>query len=335
MIAYSIIIPVYNMEDTIYGCLQSILVQQHYKEYEIVIINDGSTDNTLLEINRIKQEYPRHHIKIIDGEHQGVSSARNLGIQCASGEYLLFVDADDYLTTSSLLNIENGIVDSQNADWLIFESNISMDFDNKQYELNFKKKEMIASILCRTQLSYYKNIDIYQFSPGPVSKLYRKEIIVDHNLQFDPKLRMGEDIIFNLEYLQVSQQVYFKKVDLYHYNESTSSKLFSTSNLENELIFHKKIKSLLKFYHPDILQKMEITGAIFLIKKYYLIYPSWTYQQKIKKLTDFFKTHSYYLSSMKYFYKYKHQLGRYNCMICYFMRHKLYFLLYLLIKYRK
>lgn len=333
MVKYTIIIPVYNMESTISTCLKSILEQQIHQEYELIIINDGSTDYTAEEIYKVKQTYPTKRIKVLNGEHKGVSVARNLGIQHAIGEYILFVDADDLLTKDALFYIEKGIDQSQHADWLIFESKISASFDNKVFTSNLQVRESIASILCRTPI--FKEVDIYQCSPGPVSKLYKREILVNNDIRFNPHLRMGEDIIFNLEYLSYIKNVYFKNCILYQYNESTSSKLFSLNNLENELIFHKKLKKLLKDYHPNILQKMEITGAIFLIKKYYFVYPGWNYQRKLKEMKMFFKHHSYYLKSLDKYSNYSNQIGRYNRIICFLLTHKCYRLLYLLIKYKE
>ena len=95
MVKFSIIIPVYNLEDYLYRCLYSVL-NQDYNDFEIILINDGSDDNSLNIIEEFKNQYCSK-IKVISQVNQGVSSARNKGLQEAEGEYIIFIDGDDYI----------------------------------------------------------------------------------------------------------------------------------------------------------------------------------------------------------------------------------------------
>ncbi len=90
----SVIIPVYNAEDTIGAALKSVTCQQ-VGDFEIIIVNDGSTDNSINEIYAFKKAYPESRITIIDKQHEGVSATRNVGLKIASGNYIAFLDADD------------------------------------------------------------------------------------------------------------------------------------------------------------------------------------------------------------------------------------------------
>ena len=90
---FSIIVPVYNVENYVDKCIKSIL-NQTYKNYEVIIINDGSTDNSLNIINKYKNN---KKIKIITQKNKGLSNARNNGMKMATGDYLLFIDSDDYI----------------------------------------------------------------------------------------------------------------------------------------------------------------------------------------------------------------------------------------------
>lgn len=94
MVKYSFIVPVYNTSNYLKKCIDS-LVNQTYKSFEIIIVNDGSTDNSLDIINGYKES--NKNIKIINQKNGGLSNARNNGVKKASGEYIIFVDSDDYV----------------------------------------------------------------------------------------------------------------------------------------------------------------------------------------------------------------------------------------------
>lgn len=113
MVKFSIIIPVYNLEDYLYRCLESVL-NQAYNDFEIILINDGSDDNSLNIIEEFKNQYSSK-IKVISQVNQGVSSARNKGLQEAEGEYIIFIDGDDYIDSNHLSNILEYIGKSKNS----------------------------------------------------------------------------------------------------------------------------------------------------------------------------------------------------------------------------
>ena len=108
----SIIIPMFNVEKYINQCLNSLIHQDiSSSNYEIVIINDGSTDSSYLKASVFQEKYP--HVKIYTQQNSGVSSARNKGIEISSGEYFFFIDADDYIALNSLKGIVNLANDKQ------------------------------------------------------------------------------------------------------------------------------------------------------------------------------------------------------------------------------
>lgn len=110
MAKFSIIVPVYNTGDYLKKCIDSIL-NQTYEEYEIIIVNDGSTDNSKKIINEYKNKYP-DKIKVINKKNGGLSSARNRGVKKAMGEYILFVDSDDYIEKGLLKTLNSKTKDS-------------------------------------------------------------------------------------------------------------------------------------------------------------------------------------------------------------------------------
>ena len=110
----SIIIPVYNVEKYLDKCLKSVL-NQTYKNIEIIVINDGSTDNSL----KICKKYKDKRIVLIDKENGGVSSARNKGLELASGKYITFVDSDDWLELDAIENMVS-FIEKENVDFVRF-----------------------------------------------------------------------------------------------------------------------------------------------------------------------------------------------------------------------
>ncbi len=100
----SILIPAYNAENTIGSCLKSIAAQT-FADYEIIVSNDGSTDNTVAEVERFKSDNPQLAVKLISNPNGGVSLARKRALECASGEWITFVDADDTLPANALTDL--------------------------------------------------------------------------------------------------------------------------------------------------------------------------------------------------------------------------------------
>ncbi len=228
----SVIIPLYNGEALIQKCLSSLL-KQTLSHFEIIIIDDGSTDNSIQEINKFKDS----RIKIYHQEHCGVSSARNLGIKYAKGYYLTFVDADDYLENNYLENLIKYQTKS-NADLIICG-----------YYMEIKKHIQVFSysnqIIANEDLPKYL-IDLYnhRLMYNTWNKLFLKKIIQDYNLLFANQ-DFGEDHLFNQEYLKHCQTIQIISDPLYHYVRKTPSS--TTNNLVNNL-FNLRIK---EFYEME------------------------------------------------------------------------------------
>lgn len=142
MIDFSIIIPVYNVENYIRKCINSVLCQT-YKNYEIIIVNDGSTDSTT---DILKKEYKKKNIKLIDKENGGLSSARNTGLKYVKGKYIIFLDSDDWWEKDLLDNLKK-IIDETSPDIVCFKL-------QKYYE-----KENIYSVVNIPSFSTITGID--------------------------------------------------------------------------------------------------------------------------------------------------------------------------------
>lgn len=206
----SIIIPVYNAESFLVTCLESIL-QQTYHMLDIIIINDGSTDKS----GDIASQYVKKdsRIRLYHQSNLGPSAARNLGIQKAKGEYIQFVDADDFIKQDAVAKLVHFC--QSNIDLIIFGYH-----RNKQKGAipisngNYSKSEFFRYI----GLLYNQTI-----LASPCNKLYKHSIISKHRIRFQEEKAYGEDLLFNLEYLKHCKRVYMYNATLYIYRKHDKS----------------------------------------------------------------------------------------------------------------
>lgn len=183
---YSVIIPVYNAEKTLHRCVDS-LINQNYANAEIILVNDGSKDRS----DEICREYVSKYdyVKYIHQPNSGVSAARNTGIDAATGEYITFVDSDDFVLDGYFTTL-----DTSEADFSVFSYQTirSSGTIGNQFSQNLKEaqthKEVIYHVIADRLV-------------GPVIKKFRRSIIEEHTIRFKPDLIIGEDFIFGLEYM--------------------------------------------------------------------------------------------------------------------------------------
>lgn len=239
----SIIIPVYNKEDYLSECIDSI-INQSYKNLEIIIIDDGSTDRSVEIIKRYESLDRR--IKFFKQENLGVSSARNLGIENSTGEFITFVDSDDWV---DLYMYEKMIekINKFNAD-LIMCSFIREYKDRKEYEkLPFEREELLCDkdINNKLILNMISKLDDGLDSiMGSVWRcIFRKDIILKNNILFDTDISISEDLLFCIKYLRICNKVYVYNEALYNYRFTTGSALnrYDSELWEKQLLINKKI----------------------------------------------------------------------------------------------
>lgn len=235
MVSY--IIPAYNIEDYIGKCLDSILAQT-YQDFEIVVVNDGSTDKTAQVLDEYAGKDSR--IKVLHKNNEGVSAARNDGIKLASGKYILFWDGDDFAekeTCEELLNImETEKVDTvvygyyRFKDGAVFETCLPL-FDKTLYEGEEILDKMVPQFI---GLSYDKINDwlkgkenaLYVENPALWRIMVSRDIIVENNLTFDTRLKVGEDTCFISEYLSCAKKCYVQQKCYYYLVTRETSTIF-------------------------------------------------------------------------------------------------------------
>lgn len=250
----SVIIPVYNAEKYLHRCLDSIINAQIAEiKNEIILIDDGSIDQSL----NICKEYALRYsnVKVFSQLNQGPSVARNLGIEKSNGEYLTFVDSDDYVEKEYFQILNESINKFENQDILVFNYYRTSETKKSIH----KPYENFNSILNHDDiLELFKNTHDNWFLPFPVNKLYKKELLNKNKTLFDENMRIGEDTILNMKlFFQASSVVFIDKPIYNYYNNphSVTNQLYKSDYLEaKELRFLKA----LEFYksQPELNQKI-------------------------------------------------------------------------------
>lgn len=221
----SIIIPAYNDEKYIARCLQSI-VNQSFVDYEVVLVLDGSTDNTKSTSLNFNNKINR--LKIIEQDNAGAGKARNNGIEHSIGEYIMFVDADDWLEPDAL-QILWDIHELTNADYIVANAVIVEDRNGKIIH-RYIGHENDSFVRDEDVIIKYLELDYDGSSHSPWGKLFKRDIINKHHIRF-PDLRRSQDIVFNNLYAKHISSIYVTSKYVYNFwNTIYSSDLLNDSS---------------------------------------------------------------------------------------------------------
>lgn len=209
----SIIIPAYNAADTIEKCVESVcLAFPDYHKVEILIVNDGSKDKTAEIVSGIIDRN-KHIIRLLNQQNGGVSRARNLGLQNATGEWVIFVDADDELSVGTQETLFS-LIDSTESDSLIMYS-MKYIYPERVTNVEFPNTEIsIRDILSKTKYDKIRGLALC----SPCNKVYNSRIIKENQIQFSPDIKIGEDFIFNCRYNRSISTFKMISETLYQYN---------------------------------------------------------------------------------------------------------------------
>ncbi|MEH7439022.1 glycosyltransferase [Neobacillus drentensis] len=252
----SIIVPIYNVEKYLSRCLDSLLAQT-LKEIEVIAVNDGSTDLSL----KILREYESqdNRIKVIDKQNGGVSSARNKGIQLSRGDYVGFVDPDDWVDPEMYMLMHKSAT-SEKADIVMcsyireFGNHSKIKNFNLPSEVYYKDEEVKIKVMRRLIGPLNKEVANPELLDawGTVwSKLYRADLIKLNNIKFMDLKKIGtnEDTLFNIEACFYAKSFIFINRPLYHYWRANSTSVtsgFKPNLLEQWIFLFSYIESFLK-----------------------------------------------------------------------------------------
>lgn len=217
---FSIIIPVYNSADFLHKCIDSLLSQE-YKDYELILVDDGSTDASYDICQQYASRY--EHIRVLRQENSGPSAARNAGIQLASGDYLAFVDSDDWVTPDYFSQLKEAVLQAPD---LVFFGRLSFDGPNQVNTVfpagRFTSRGQIIDFLAR---NYYQG-DLHSCA----NKAYSKRLFADGALRFPASTVVEEDLQFVLEAVDRSETLVSLAEPLYCYNRQSSGSVTTQYN---------------------------------------------------------------------------------------------------------
>ncbi len=225
----SVIVPVYNAEGTLHACVKSI-IEQSYPNIEIILVNDGSSDDSLNVCHALAAGDER--IRIVDKPNSGVSASRNAGIENAQGKYLQFIDSDDYLSSDSTrLMVE--CAEQTECD-LVMAEFYRVDGKHIVASTNIPGGQMLdkhefARRLMNSPLNFYYGV--------MWNKLYRRAIIMDNNIRCCTDLNCCEDFLFNIDYYMRMNTVCTLDTPVYYYVNRKGSLANSYDSIAPQRVF--------------------------------------------------------------------------------------------------
>lgn len=279
---FSAIIPAFQCQNTIEKTVMSIM-KSGIKDYEIIIIDDGSSDLTPDICIRLSNTYKQ--IKYFRQNNQGVSAARNKGLKIAKGQYILFFDSDDTVDEEAFIDVMN-IVEKKNPDLFIFGMSFDYYRGDKLYKRNILFYPNEQFLDCKGWGEIINELYKYNALTPVWNKVYKKEIIEKNNIQFNSNLFLMEDFLFVLEFLKYCKKLYIFPKDIYRYNQPEKEgnaykrleKIFSINEFMESFEESMKALNLANRYITD--------GEKILTDMYYMLLEQKLYKLDIKKIQN-------------------------------------------------
>ena len=255
----SVIIPVYNSEKYIAKCLESV-INQTYKNLEIIVVNDGSKDNSQKILNEYKEKYPEI-INVIEQENKGVSRTRNNSIKLAKGKYIMFIDNDDFIDEDY---VETFVSEIEKDDYDAVYGGYRRPNENDKIIKELKLKD--------TEWSKYMIM-------APWAKIYKKNFLIDNKIEFFVG-NLGEDIYFNLKANLISKKI--KVIDYVGYNWFFNTQ--SVSNTTQKNITQLQVYELLNSCYDMLKEEKLLEQNYEIIKTHFTRYIVWLISYSTKKM---------------------------------------------------
>lgn len=239
----SIIVPVYNVEDFLYKCVSSIM-NQTYKNLEIILVNDGSTDGSLIICNELKVSDSR--IKVINKFNGGLSSARNAGLEIATGELISFIDSDDWIEPDFIELLYNGIV-IYDADISVVHFTRVRDFNKIEFSTTTQNSWLVFDRFHAMETLFSNNLIGY----SAVNKLYKRYLFTEIRY---PEGRIMEDKGTTYKLVHKVNKVVVNKSPKYHYYLRMNSIIRSKFNSKyfDSIMIHEEIIEFIDKVYPQL-----------------------------------------------------------------------------------
>ena len=276
----SIIVPVYNAEKVISRCL-NYLINQTYKNIEIICVNDGSKDNSLQILNEYEQKDNR--IVVLNQKNFGVAKARNFGISKMTGKYLMFCDADDFYELNMVEKMVS-VIETQNVDFAFCNVN-RIDFLTNKIKNNLIDKNVLGF-----NNIVKENFSKYQYELW--NKIFKKQLIDEYNITYPVKYE-HDDVIFFIKYFICSKFSYGIEENLYNYyfndSESLMGKIHQCKNFAHEFDFIFVFDGLYDFLKKNTDEKTVQYFINFQFNMFKYYYDNLFFKNRLKAIFYYFK----------------------------------------------
>lgn len=243
----SIIVPVYNAGKNLERCIESVL-KQDYENYELILMNDGSTDSS----GRICDEYAAKdsRIRVVHKENSGVSDTRNQALELARGEYLQFIDSDDWVTPDAT-GLMVRMAQEHHCEMVI------TDFYRVIGERLAHKGDIREDgLLSREEFALYMMENPADYYYGVLwNKLYRRDIVMEQGLCMDKNISWCEDFIFNMEYIRHVASVYALHVPVYYYVKTPGSLVSQGISITKTIQMKRTVFQCYNEFYKDIFKE--------------------------------------------------------------------------------
>lgn len=261
----SIIVPVYNAENYLKRCVDSVLAQE-YKYFELLLMDDGSTDSSAELCDRYAAQDER--VRVVHKANTGVSDTRNRALDMAKGEYLQFLDADDWLTPDATrLFVQSA--KTSGCDMVIADF-YRVSGENLSHKGDIEKE----GLLTREEFAGFMMENPADFYYGVLwNKLYRRELVEKQHLRMDPSISWCEDFIFNMEYIRHCRSIYALQVPVYYYVKTKGSLVSSQGASINNTIRMKL--NVFEYYHQfykELYDEESYDNIRFQVHRFFVTY---------------------------------------------------------------
>lgn len=258
----SIIVPVFNSAGYLRRCVDSIL-NQAYLDIDVILIDDGSTDGS----GEICDGYSINDVRVnvVHTSNHGVSFARNIGLDNVKGNFIVFVDSDDFVERNAISALIKGYNQTQ-ADLVVGAFNKVNDVNTISQVRDFSQDQLLTKAnLVEYTLAYLQNPRQHQLLMSSWAKLFRSTIIRDQQVRFREEMRVAEDVAFNFDYLKSAESVFFINEVIYNHQKLGTYNSLSMKLVEDEprslfgyILALESVSKFLRLANSDI----EIGGAI-------------------------------------------------------------------------
>lgn len=286
MFKFSIIVPIYNAEKYLEQCITSIIVQE-YRDYELILVNDCSTDASLKICEKYAKMY--FNIKIINQDmNRGVSAARNVGIEASKGTYILFVDSDDFVVPTYLSTI-NRFIEEQNVELLTFghynyvdggEQFIQKSLSDMNCSVSYKEKEAWNTLLLKT------------FFASSWNKVFSKKILFQYNIRFNETCVCYEDYLFNIDYCKHINTFFSIETPLYFYRQLNNVNHVNKRKWGTFLYISNKVAEStnefikIKETKENLSNIRRFTYQAYIVELQFVRYSQYDFEEKIREVLE-------------------------------------------------